>query len=266
MTELGRKFDGDKLRWDLFPFKALESTVRVLMMGSAKYEDNNWKYVKGCKKRYYSAAMRHLTDWYEGESIDPESGETHLAHALCCIIFLAWHELHQTEEFLEDEKSEEYAKVRDNEISQPPPLPNFDDQRRSMIDAEDVANRDDRTLEDIEFFGQTSPLRSNPPPLHSTLHPEINWPNFEDPGYPSDVEFEQLVDGAYNSRLNRGANPPDPNARPATTPADDIVAGRADKTITLKIETGPTENDHPLLDDVIARTREWFKNFKSNRG
>lgn len=115
--QLGRKFDGKKLRWDLFPFKALESTVRVLMMGSEKYEDNNWKYVKDCKKRYYSAALRHLTEWYEGNPVDEETGETHLAHALCCLIFLAWHELHQTKEFLGED---EYQKVQEKELTEMP--------------------------------------------------------------------------------------------------------------------------------------------------
>jgi hypothetical protein len=34
--------------------------------------------------------MRHLVAYQSGEEIDPESGKSHLAHAQCCLIFLAW--------------------------------------------------------------------------------------------------------------------------------------------------------------------------------
>jgi hypothetical protein len=94
----GKKFDKGKLRWDLLPTKPLESVIRVLMLGSKKYGDDNWKVVPGYKKRYYAACLRHLTVWWEGEKIDPESGESHLGHAMCCLIFLLWHEMMGTDE------------------------------------------------------------------------------------------------------------------------------------------------------------------------
>lgn len=105
----GIKFDGEKLRWDLLPIEPIEAIIRVMMLGSDKYNDDNWKYVPGCKRRYYAAAMRHLTAWWKGETLDPESGISHLTHATCCLLFLAWHEKHQTKEFLgeEEEKKEE---------------------------------------------------------------------------------------------------------------------------------------------------------------
>ena len=31
---------------------------------------------------YYDAVWRHLTAWYEGEDLDPDSGEHHIAHAM----------------------------------------------------------------------------------------------------------------------------------------------------------------------------------------
>lgn len=37
--------------------------------------------------------MRHLTAWWGGEKSDPESGEHHLAHLGCCVIFLLWFDL-----------------------------------------------------------------------------------------------------------------------------------------------------------------------------
>jgi len=32
--------------------------------------------------------MRHIVAWWLGERDDPESGFHHLAHAMCCLIFL----------------------------------------------------------------------------------------------------------------------------------------------------------------------------------
>lgn len=84
----GRKYDAGKLRYDLLPARALESVVRVLGAGAAKYGDNNWVRVAGGRKRYFAAAMRHTWAWWRGEELDPETGEDHLAHAMCCLMFL----------------------------------------------------------------------------------------------------------------------------------------------------------------------------------
>jgi hypothetical protein len=37
--------------------------------------------------------QRHLWAWKEGEQNDPESGKNHLAHALCCLMFLYEHDI-----------------------------------------------------------------------------------------------------------------------------------------------------------------------------
>jgi ribosomal protein L32 len=86
----GIKFDSDKPRWDLLPLDLIEPVVRVLTMGAKKYADDNWKIVPDARKRYFSALMRHLTAWQSGEKVDPESGESHIAHAICNLIFLEW--------------------------------------------------------------------------------------------------------------------------------------------------------------------------------
>ena len=84
----GQKFDENKPRWDLLPLTTLEPVVRVLTYGAKKYADNNWQQVDSPKARYFAAAMRHLTAWQAGEETDYESGEKHLAHAMCCLLFL----------------------------------------------------------------------------------------------------------------------------------------------------------------------------------
>lgn len=88
----GVKYDDEKPRWELLPFRAAKEVVEVLTAGSKKYADDNWKIVPGARKRYISAAFRHLTDWAAGEKKDSETGKSHLAHAICCLLFLLWFE------------------------------------------------------------------------------------------------------------------------------------------------------------------------------
>ncbi len=90
----GLKYDNDKLRWDLMPFDVLEEVVRVLEHGSQKYSDDNWKKVDNHRPRYFSACLRHVLAWWQGEQDDKESGLPHLAHAICCLIFLLWKDKH----------------------------------------------------------------------------------------------------------------------------------------------------------------------------
>lgn len=92
-TTGGRKFDGGKLQYGLLPPLALKATVDVLTFGAEKYEPDNWKVVPDSKRRYFDALQRHVWAWKEGEQIDPESGRHHLAHALCCLMFLYEHDI-----------------------------------------------------------------------------------------------------------------------------------------------------------------------------
>lgn len=86
--EVGVKYDAEKPRWDLLPVSAATAVVRVLTLGARKYSPDNWRRVEGRRWRYYGAALRHLTAWWSGEKLDSETGENHLAHAACCILFL----------------------------------------------------------------------------------------------------------------------------------------------------------------------------------
>jgi len=94
----GRKFDQDKDRWDLLPWLAAREVVKVLTWGARKYDPDNWRHVPEPKRRYFAATMRHLWAWVHGEIQDRESGFHHLAHALCCVMFLLEPELEQMEE------------------------------------------------------------------------------------------------------------------------------------------------------------------------
>lgn len=85
---LGRKFDAIKDRWDLLPWDAAAEIVKVLTFGARKYAPNNWKYVDQARDRYFAALQRHMSAWWGGERLDPETGLSHLAHAGCCLLFL----------------------------------------------------------------------------------------------------------------------------------------------------------------------------------
>ena len=87
-TEGGRKFDGGKIRYGLLPPLALKATADVLTFGAEKYEPDNWRRVPEGPRRYFDAAQRHLWAYKTGEVNDPETGVSHLAHALCCIMFM----------------------------------------------------------------------------------------------------------------------------------------------------------------------------------
>lgn len=90
-SSAGRKDDAGKPQWDLLPMAEVEDVVKVLTYGAKKYpEPDNWKRVPSARNRYYSAALRHIVAWKCGERLAPDSKLPHLAHAVCCLLFLAW--------------------------------------------------------------------------------------------------------------------------------------------------------------------------------
>lgn len=94
----GTKYDTDKTEWSLLPWDQVEKIVRILMFGAQKYGYLNWTQVPNWRYRYTNALYRHLYAWaYKGESKDFESGESHLAHAGCCLLFLMYLEDHAEE-------------------------------------------------------------------------------------------------------------------------------------------------------------------------
>lgn len=92
----GVKNDSGKIEWSYLPIEPMNEVLKVLMLGDRKYpspDGCNWKAVPNARKRYYNAALRHLTSWYNGEKTDPESGYNHLAHAVTNALFLLWFEI-----------------------------------------------------------------------------------------------------------------------------------------------------------------------------
>jgi hypothetical protein len=96
---VGVKYDGDKPRTDLLPWRPIRAIAEVLGFGSRKYAAHNWR--KGIAiSRLLGAAIRHIFAYLNGEDKDPESGLSHLAHAGCCIMFAL--EMEETRPDLDD--------------------------------------------------------------------------------------------------------------------------------------------------------------------
>lgn len=86
----GMKFDDtpDKRDYTLLPWRGVEEVVKVLEAGEKKYARDNWKEVKQGRFRYTKAAFRHLVAFSTGEMYDRETGLHHLAHCVCCCLFI----------------------------------------------------------------------------------------------------------------------------------------------------------------------------------
>lgn len=86
------KHDKNKTRFDLLDAEFLNFMAIVMTDGAAKYSAENWKLCDEPMQRYYSALQRHLNAFARGERVDPESALSHLYHAACNIMMLAWFE------------------------------------------------------------------------------------------------------------------------------------------------------------------------------
>jgi len=123
MSEKGMKFDDNKLLYHLIPLKALEEEIKVLMIGAAKYEENNWQKVDNAIRRYLNATLRHLgkivealnNGWSDekiAEMKDEDSGLHPLAHCACDIHFLLGH-LEKYGKFDNETWKEKIKKIRE---------------------------------------------------------------------------------------------------------------------------------------------------------
>lgn len=84
----GSKHDSGKPLMGAVPPNALLAVAKVLTFGAEKYGRDNWRRVESADTRYMDAALRHINAYQRGETADPESGESHLAHAVCSLMFM----------------------------------------------------------------------------------------------------------------------------------------------------------------------------------
>lgn len=83
----GIKFDTDKPDMSLLSTLAITELAKVLSFGKVKYAAHNWR--KGITtSRLIAAMLRHIFAYLGGENKDPETGLSHMAHAMCCCMFI----------------------------------------------------------------------------------------------------------------------------------------------------------------------------------
>ncbi len=75
------------------PFSTVPARVTAeiglaMLEGARKYGRHNYRVAGIRASVYYDAAMRHLTLWWEGQNIDPDSGLPHIVKALACLYVL----------------------------------------------------------------------------------------------------------------------------------------------------------------------------------
>ena len=131
----GKKYDGGKAKLYLLPPKSILEVGKVLTYGADKYDAENWRKVDDLQNRYTSAALRHIFAHIDGEADDQETGLSHLAHAMCCLLFK-----------LEDEllgKSEK-ERPRETYTGEYPP--------RYRIAVKGEADNEKGSLSDFEYY------------------------------------------------------------------------------------------------------------------
>ena len=93
----GARKSGGKVQFSLVPLHLLAGVARVLMGGTMKYK--SWNWAKGMPwSECFNCTCRHLFRWFFlREDIDPESGEHHLDHVMCNVLFMRHYTLTYTE-------------------------------------------------------------------------------------------------------------------------------------------------------------------------
>jgi len=73
----------------LVPPTAIAYLALALRDGARKYGAYNYRETKVESMTYIGAAMRHIMAYLDGEWLDDDSGNPHIAHAMACLAILA---------------------------------------------------------------------------------------------------------------------------------------------------------------------------------
>lgn len=77
-----------RVPFSTIPMVPVAEVGLAMLEGALKYGRHNYR-VSGVRGSvYFDAAMRHLTRWWEGEDIDPDSGLHHVTKAMASLMVL----------------------------------------------------------------------------------------------------------------------------------------------------------------------------------
>lgn len=78
-----------KIAFSVLPWRVLHRVALAMMEGAAKYGRHNYR-VSGVRASVYFDAVvaRHLSDWWEGTDIDPDSGLHHVDKAIAGLMVM----------------------------------------------------------------------------------------------------------------------------------------------------------------------------------
>lgn len=90
MTENPKDIAGAlKLPFADIPGIVMAEVGLAMHEGARKYGAFNWRQTPIAASAYYSAAQRHLTQWWElGEDVDTTCGLSHITKAIACLMVL----------------------------------------------------------------------------------------------------------------------------------------------------------------------------------
>jgi len=91
------KKDDNKFDPTMLTLEMVELVSRVRMFGAKKYARNNFKITGFKYTRSLAAALRHIYAFLNGEDNDPESGLSHLGHAICSLEHCIYDSVHHKE-------------------------------------------------------------------------------------------------------------------------------------------------------------------------
>jgi hypothetical protein len=78
-----------KLAFSVLPWRVLCRVALAMMEGAAKYGRHNYRAAGVRASVYFDAVVaRHLTGWWEGEDIDPDSGLHHIDKAIAGLMVM----------------------------------------------------------------------------------------------------------------------------------------------------------------------------------
>jgi hypothetical protein len=111
------------------PANVLAEIGVAMLEGTCKYGRHNYRAAGVRASVYYDGVMRHLTAWWEGQDIDPDSGMNHITKAIASLVVL-----------------------RDSMISK-----NWTDDRPPVIDPDFLTNLNKLAGEIIDRYSHLSP-------------------------------------------------------------------------------------------------------------